>query len=367
LQECFPQHRNAAAVLKDQKAEAVTVRQLRDWIEREVLLDLTNAPFDATDETLLASAGSCARCPKRTGSNPLLFADVQRKSVCTDRGCYQSKVNAFVQIRAKRVEAEGEKVLPVSQAPSWQTKGQTSKALHEGEFHTAKEKGECPTTKPAILVDGRNAGTIFHICQNNKCPVHMRVSRYQPTPQERAERTKEVLAERVEKRTRIRVLDAIRTKLPNAVSRPDFEMAVLDYFRRLGHDNHRRLSKLYGWVEKKTKTTWGTQTVDYEKIGATAVQAMNTADLHRFLVVCALASDLYCPGYNAKQSLAKDSNLARAASRYKIDITKVAAIVRAELTRKNEARAVTTNKSKPSPNTPSARREPSKAKPSKQN
>src|SRR6267143_1025944 len=276
LQECFPQHRNAAAVLKDQKAEAVTVRQLRDWIEREILLDLTNSPFDANDETLLASAGSCALCPKRTGSNPLLFADVQRKSTCTDRGCYQSKVNAFVQIRVKRIEAEGEKVLSVSQAPSWQTKGQTSSTLHEGEFRRAKEKGECPTTKPAILVDGRNAGTVFHICQDDKCPVHMQVSRYQPTPQERTLRAKELLTERVEKQTRVGGLDAIRKKLPNTVSRPDFEMAVLDYFRRLGHDNHRRLSKVYGWNEKKTKTTWGTQAVDYEKIGTTAVQAMST-------------------------------------------------------------------------------------------
>ena len=366
LQECFPQHRNAAAVLKDQKAEAVTVRQLRDWIEREILLDLTNAPFDATDGTLLASAGSCALCPKRTGSNPLLFADVQRKSTCTDRGCYQSKVNAFVQIRVKRVEAEGEKVLSVSQAPSWQTKGQTSSTLHEGEFRRAKEKGECPTTKPAILVDGRNAGTVFHICQDDKCPVHMQVSRYQPTPQERALRAKELLTERVEKQTRVRVLDAIRKKLPNAFSRPDFEMAALDYFRRLGHDNHRRLSKVYGWTEKKTKTTWGTQAVDYEKIGATAVQAMSTADLHRFLVVCALASDLYCPGYNPKQSLPKDSNLARAAGRYKIDIAKVAATIRAELTTKNEARAVT-KRSKTAPNTPSGRQEPSKVKPARQN
>jgi len=40
---------------------------------------------------------------------------------------------------------------------------------------------------------------------------------------------------------------------------------LLDYFRRLGHDNHRRLSKLYAWEEKKSKTSWGAQTVDYEK------------------------------------------------------------------------------------------------------
>ncbi|HLB88314.1 MAG TPA: hypothetical protein VJK29_11740 [Terriglobales bacterium] len=51
--------------------------------------------------------------------------------------------------------------------------------------------------------------------------------------------------------------------------------------------------------------------MDYEKIAAAAVQVMTTADLHRFLVVCALVSDLYCPGYNPRQTLAKNSNLAR--------------------------------------------------------
>jgi hypothetical protein len=80
-----------------------------------------------------------------------------------------------------------------------------------------------------------------------------------------------------------------RNWLPDVLSRPDLEMVVLDYFRRLSHDNHRRVSKLYAWEEKKSKTSWGAQTVDYEKIAASAVQAMKAADLNRFLVVCALA------------------------------------------------------------------------------
>ncbi len=63
----------------------------------------------------------------------------------------------------------------------------------------------------------------------------------------------------------MRVLEAIRKKLPDVLSRSDLEMVALDYFRRLGHDNHRRLSKLYAWQEKKSKTSWGAQTVDYEK------------------------------------------------------------------------------------------------------
>jgi hypothetical protein len=60
---------------------------------------------------------------------------------------------------------------------------------------------------------------------------------------------------------------------------------------------------------------------------------MKTADFHRFLVVCALVSDLYCPGYNPRQSLAKDSNLARTAARYKIDPATISASVRAELSK----------------------------------
>jgi hypothetical protein len=105
--------------------------------------------------------------------------------------------------------------------------------------------------------------------------------------------------------------------------------------------------------------------VDYAKIAAAAVQAMKSADLNRFLVVCALVSDLYCPGYNPKQSLAKDSNLARTAARYKIDVAKVAVIVRAELAKKKEKQAAATESKRPS-SAASSQRKSSKAKPTKQ-
>ena len=345
LQECFPQHRSAAAILKDKKAEAVTVRELRQWIEREIHLDLTNAPFDPQDETLLPSAGACARCPKRTGSNPLLFPEVRQKSICTDRECYRAKVEALVQIRVKPLEEKGEKPLRVSQAPSWHANGHARDVLVEGQFLRAKSKSECPHTKPAVLIDGKGAGTIFHVCRDEKCPVHSRITRYEPTPQERAQRAKERLAERVEKQSRFRILDAVRKKLPDALPRLDVEMIALDYFRRLGHDNHRRLCRVYGWEEKKSKTSWGGQAVDYEKIATAAVEGMTAAELHRFLAVCALVSDLYCPGYNPGQALAKDSNLARAAARYKVDSAKITAAIRAELTKaKDKLRAARTGK-----------------------
>jgi ParB family transcriptional regulator, chromosome partitioning protein len=334
LAECFPQHRSAAAVLKDKKAEAVTVRSLREWIEREIHLDISNAPFDAQDEKLLPAAGSCAACPKCTGNNPLLFPEVRQKSICTDRACYQAKVEALVQIRLKPLEESGEKPLRVSHAPAWQTKKPQADTLYEGQYRRTSKKGECPQTKSAVVTDGPKAGTILHVCRDEKCPVHARETRYQPTPQERASHAKELLAERIEKQSRVCLLGAIRKKLPGTFARPDLEMAAFDYFRRLGHDNHRRLCRAYGWEEKKSKASWGGMTVDYEAIGGKAVREMNAQDLQRFFVVCALVSDLYCPGFNLRQSLAKDSNLARTAARYKIDAAKIAAEVRAELAKR---------------------------------
>jgi hypothetical protein len=60
---------------------------------------------------------------------------------------------------------------------------------------------------------------------------------------------------------------------------------------------------------------------------------MKAADLNRFLVLCALVSDLYCPGYNRAQSLEKTSNLVCTAIRYKVDPAKLAADARAELSK----------------------------------
>ena len=335
-----------AAVLKDKKAEAVTVRSLREWIEREIHLDISNAPFDPQDETLLPTAGSCAACPKRTGNNPLLFPEVRQKSICTDRACYRAKVEALVQIRVKPLEESGEKPLRVSHAPAWQAKKSQPDVLYEGQYRRTAKKAECPQTKPAVVIDGPQAGTLLHVCRDDKCPVHARETRYQPTPQERAARAKELLAERVEKLTRVRTLDAIRKKLPASLSLFELEIVALDYFRRLGHDNHRRMSRIYGWEEKKTKSSWGGMCVDYAALAKKAVGAMTPTEVQHFLVACALVSDLYCPGYNPRQPLAKDSNLARVATRYKIDITKLGTHAREELSKKAAKGASVRAKSK---------------------
>ena len=90
--------------------------------------------------------------------------------------------------------------------------------------------------------------------------------------------------------------------------------------------------------------------MDYKTIAGKAIREMSTQEVQHFLVVCALATDLYCPGYNPRQSLAKDSNLARTAARYKIDTAKLSAAVRQELSKSTNG--TTRKKSKPTRGNP---------------
>jgi hypothetical protein len=114
-------------------------------------------------------------------------------------------------------------------------------------------------------------------------------------------------------------------------------MVALDYFRRLGHDNHHRLFQVYGWEEKKTKTSWGGNTIQHEKLAEARIHAMTAADLNRFLVTCALVPDLYCPGYSSAETLSKEANLLRAAIRYKVDASKITTQVSADLSARRSA------------------------------
>ena len=59
----------------------IPLRELAAWIESNILPQLASAPFDKQNGTLVPEAGSCANCPKRTGFNKLLFADVRKDSL----------------------------------------------------------------------------------------------------------------------------------------------------------------------------------------------------------------------------------------------------------------------------------------------
>ena len=74
--------------------------------------------------------------------------------------------------------------------------------------------------------------------------------------------------------------------------------------------------------------------MDHEKLAQALIREMTAADLNRFLVLCSLVPDLYCPGHSSAETLSKEANLILTAARYKVDASKITAAVTAEYSRR---------------------------------
>jgi len=163
------------------KRTLLPVRNLQQWIEHNILLELASAPFSKRDAQLVPEAGSCVECPKRTGHNKLLFADMGtgQKDSCSDPKCYAAKLDAHIRqsIAAKPKlvqistgygqQKEGSSTLPRNRyVEVRQEKPKTKEEATRPEFKT------CKYTTEAIVSEGSERGESRTVCAQADCPVH---------------------------------------------------------------------------------------------------------------------------------------------------------------------------------------------------
>lgn len=113
------------AIKPDWRGDVCSVRALQAWLQSNVMLRLENAPFKTTDARLVPAAGSCKDCPKRTGANPDLFADVVGADICTDPACYHGKADAHRAALVSKAEAKGMRVIEGKEAKEVFHRGNT--------------------------------------------------------------------------------------------------------------------------------------------------------------------------------------------------------------------------------------------------
>jgi ParB/RepB/Spo0J family partition protein len=94
----------------------LSFREARDLIEREYMLRLSDAPFPTGDAELLPKAGACGPCPKRTGNQAELFADVKSGDVCTDPVCFKLKREAWAKLQIAQAKETGREVITGAEA-----------------------------------------------------------------------------------------------------------------------------------------------------------------------------------------------------------------------------------------------------------
>lgn len=106
-----------AATEKDhQGSPRLSYRALQTWVQQNVMLKLSAAKFSIVDANLVPAAGACPACPKRTGANPDLFADVDGPDLCIDPPCFHGKETAHTDALIAIAKAKGMDVIEGKEA-----------------------------------------------------------------------------------------------------------------------------------------------------------------------------------------------------------------------------------------------------------
>jgi|GEM_PF-3058769 len=116
----MPDHKVQRDLLKAAKDD-ISSRYEGDFVEQNwslydatyrSLTRLADAPFAIDDARLVAKAGACTACPKRTANQRELFDDLEDKEdQCFDTVCYKSKVETWWKAQKAAAKADGVKVL----------------------------------------------------------------------------------------------------------------------------------------------------------------------------------------------------------------------------------------------------------------
>jgi ParB family transcriptional regulator, chromosome partitioning protein len=158
----------------DNEPHLLPAKYLSAWIANNVYLPLDEAPFDREDNTLNPTAGSCSDCPRRSGYNTSLFADVAGDQ-CLDSTCYHVKltehVNREVAARPELVQIETAHRNPKERRPGSLSRHEYTE-IPSPKDEDAEPVTPCESSKTAIVVYGEGAGSTRTVCTDSECPVH---------------------------------------------------------------------------------------------------------------------------------------------------------------------------------------------------
>jgi ParB family chromosome partitioning protein len=160
---------------QDKEPHLLPAKHVAAWIQANLYLPLADAPFDREDPTLNPAAGACVTCPRRSGHNTALFADVVSDQ-CLDSSCYHSKVEGFLdrEIAAHPglVQIENGWRNPKEQRPGAVQRGHVREIPDVIDNPDAESVMPCEAAKPAIVVYGKQLGRKLTVCTDKHCPVH---------------------------------------------------------------------------------------------------------------------------------------------------------------------------------------------------
>lgn len=313
--------------------EPMSARAAINHINQRYMLQLATAPFDSADPGLLPAAGSCAACPKRTGNQPQLFADIACADTCTDPNCFAEKRIEWSKREIARAEEKGRKVVKGKDAGkifphggSYTSGGYVKPTERNDNDPKRRTWGQLAKAAgvEATLVQHPETKDLIPLVRTDAVRPHFRelgvsVSSLSPHQRQEMERAKT----ETEFRTELfrQAFDQVRQ---DGVTLDDWRMICARMVFRLDSNDRRRLAGLINW-EKDDLVGCTFDRVQKKTI------ALEMNELGIVMFAAAMVGEIHSATY----SNAKPENLLAAAKRRRID----PAAVRARLKADEKARA----------------------------
>jgi ParB family chromosome partitioning protein len=317
------------------------VRHLQQWIEHNILLELTDAPFSKEDAALVPEAGSCIDCPKRTGHNVLLFEGIAvQHDSCSDPKCWAMKVDVHI----RQTLAAKPKLVQISTAFGTPKDGGAAiprnkyVEIHSGKPTNPKQRDwpeykTCKFTTEAIVTEGNEKGELRKVCANPDCPIHhARKQRPAHDAAFKAEQEKRRREEAIANTTDLRVLAAIGEAVPVRLMKRDLLFLAERLANLLDESRAAILAKQHGIKKTKENDSIG-------KLFAAFLRHTDESTLGRAVVEAVVL---------LTASRGNASHVQREASEfYKVDVAAISATIKKEFATKEKAKAAKKTAPKP--------------------
>ncbi len=268
--------------LIDWNGEIASVRELTRYIREEIMLNMSRATWGLDDANLIPEAGSCLECPKRTGYNQAMFADVckdDQADYCTDRECFLRKRNKALEV--KRAELAGEDVIEV--ADTWVGKEVPQSVLRNYDWTECKAK--TPGAKKVLVVAGNEPGRVTwgKITKNTTATGNSK-ERQEELRKEKERQKREEEKRLAAEQVRVKRVDAVLEASAGTMPLEALRQCVLRYWDEVGYAQRALVAELEEWTKKGEQPNFaGT---------IKRINKMDEAALNRFLLRIVMCKEL---------------------------------------------------------------------------
>lgn len=271
------------------------VRYLQDWIARNVHLNLEQAPFPL-DETKLREDGlTCLNCPKRSGYNKTLFADIKHADTCLDPLCYQQKVRAFLQLKGAELEAKHGKPVALISLHYGNESGMPG-IVGRDQFEPIERKADrCEFAEPALCANRQHFGQTKWICREATCKDHLgrvpearsrgngKAANGVPTEAHFA-RKQELFEIKVDEAVRKRVMNGALKSFAWPLDRAHLNEAIKEFFRRIPSEHQKTICEVAGVEAEETERLRLNESALLDKLAL-----LDDDKLAQFMMLCSFA------------------------------------------------------------------------------